>query len=129
MARIFSTAAIAALAAGALSVAAAAEQLQEVTVQAGRAVETRVGHTSAGIPIVDASISYGISYADLDLSSQAGVKTLQKRINDAAMKACTQLRHLYPLAANPVPSDAECAKAATDKAMVQVNQLAATAHK
>ena len=129
MSRIFSTAALVTIAAGALSVAAAAEQLQEVTVQAARAVETPAGRTSSGIPIVDASISYGVSYADLDLTLPSGVKTMQKRVSDAAMKACTQLRHLYPVTANPAPSDAECAKSAADKAMAQVSQLASAAHK
>jgi UrcA family protein len=113
--------AVAILATGALTGAAiAAEQLKEVTVQAARMVETAAGRTQSGIPIVNASVSYGVSYADLDLSLPSGVKTLEKRINDTALKACEQLRNLYPVTANPAPSDAECAKTAAAKALATV---------
>jgi len=101
-----------------------AQQMPEVTVQASRVVEKQVGRTSSGIPIVDVSLSYGVSYAGLDLNTNAGVTELEKRVKDAAMKACTELSRQYPLSNQ---TDAECAKSATDKAMVKVHELAAAA--
>lgn len=101
--------------------AGAAEQLKEVTVQAARVVETPAGRTESRIPIVNASLSIAVSYADLDLSLPSGQKALEKRINDAALKACEQLRALYPVTAKPAPSDAECAKSAAEKALATVS--------
>lgn len=101
-----------------------AQQIPEVTVQASRVVEKQVGRTSTGIPIVDVSLSYGVSYAGLDLVTNAGVMELEKRVKDAAMQACKELSRQYPISAQ---SDADCAKAAADKAMVKVHELAAAA--
>lgn len=100
---------------------ATAQQVQEVTVQASRIVEKHTGH------IIDVSLAYGVSYAGLDLVSHAGVMLLEKRVKDAAQRACKELGRLYPLVGTP--SDAECAKTAADKAMVKVRQLAASAGK
>jgi UrcA family protein len=113
--------AVAIVATGALTgVAAAAEPLKEVTVQAARVVEVPVGRTESHIPVVNASLSYGVSYADLDLTLPSGVKTLEKRVNDLALKACEQLHALYPVTVKPAPSDEDCAKAAADKALATV---------
>ena len=114
-----------ALLVGVFGIAAAAEQLQEVTVQAARVVKTAVGHTATGIPIVDASISYGVSYADLNLASHADVVMLQGRVKSAAEKACKQLVQLYPVAEGQ--SEGDCSKSATDKALAKVDELAAAA--
>ncbi len=101
-----------------------AQQMPEVTVQASRIVEKQVGRTSSGLPIVDVSLSYGVSYKGLDLSTSAGVNELEKRVSDAAMKACEELSRQYPMSDT---TDAECAKSATNKAMVKVHELAAAA--
>ncbi len=101
-----------------------AQQMPEVTVQASRVVTKQVGRTSTGIPIVDASLSYGVSYAGLDLSTNSGVMELEKRVKDAAMKACKELSRQYPVSDQ---TDADCAKTAADKAMVKVHELAAAA--
>lgn len=130
MRRIISRVAVGALVAGALiGAASGAEQLKEITVQAARAVETPAGQTESRIPIVNASLAFAISYADLDLSLPSGQRTLEKRVNDAALKACEQLRTLYPVTAKPAPSDAECAKSAAEKAMTTVKSLEQSAHK
>ena len=60
--------------------------------------------------------------AGLNLALQADVVALETRVKDAALKACKEIGHQYP---NSTPSDAECAKAAADKAMVKVHDLAA----
>ncbi len=107
---------------------AVAQQIQEVTVQASRVVEQKqVGRTASGVPIVDMSLAYGVSYADLDLTSHAGVVQLEKRVNDAAQQACKELSRQFPLVTTP--NDADCAKMAADKAMPKVHELAAAAAK
>jgi len=126
MTKMVATLVAASLAAGVFGVAMAAEPMQEVTVQASRVMKTTVGRTSSGIPIVDSALSYGVSYADLDLSKHADVVTLQTRVKDAAKKACSQLTHLYPVTQFQ-ESDADCTKAASDKALAKVDALAAAA--
>jgi UrcA family protein len=103
-----------------------AQDTGEVTVQASRVVKKTIGTTSSGIPIQDISLSYGVSTAGLDLSSSSGAAALKKRVADAAQAACKELGRQYPAS---TPEDAQCAKAATDKAMVKVNELLAGAHK
>jgi len=104
-----------------------AQDMGEVTVQATRVSKQRVGTTASGIPIVDSSLSYGVSVKDLDLSSNAGAMALQKRVTDAARAACKELGRQFP---DSTPGDdADCEKAATAKAMVKVNELLAAAAK
>ena len=101
------------------------QELDEVVVQATRLVATKtVGHTASGIPIVDVSLSYGVSAADLQLATHAGAMELEKRVTDAALAACKELGRQYP---DSVPKDAECAKAASEKAMVKAHELEAAA--
>jgi UrcA family protein len=121
-----------AMAAGSIAVAlssgiAAAQQVQEVTVQASRIIEKPAGRSNSGVPIVDVSLAYGVSYAGLDLASHRGVMELERRVNSAARRACKELGRDYPYVG--APSDAECAKTAVDKAMIKVNELAASAGK
>lgn len=105
---------------------AVAQQIKEVTVKASRFIEKEIRRTATGIPIVNVSLAYGVSYADLDLASRAGVMELEKRVNDAAQEACSELGRQYPHAS---PSDAKCAKTAADKTMAKVHELAAAAAK
>jgi UrcA family protein len=110
-------------------IAAADEQkMDEITVQGTRTVTTKsVGHTSvAGIRINDVSLSYGVVIAGLDLASHAGFLEAEQRVKDVAETACKELAKRYP---DGSPSDAECAKAAADKAMIVVNGWAARASK
>lgn len=103
-----------------------AQAAPEVVVTTHKVVEKSVGRTSTGIPIVDVSLSYGVNVADLDPATHRGALDLEKRVSDAAMEACKELGTRYPGA---TPSDAACAKAATDKAMVKVHELEAAAAK
>lgn len=103
------------------------QNMDEITVQGTRMVTTKVvGKTYSGIPINDISISYGVIIKGLDLASHAGFMEAEKRVKDVAETACKELGRRYP---NGSPSEAECAKAATDKAMVVVNGWAALASK
>ncbi len=99
---------------------ALAQTTPEVTVTSTRAVEKTVGRSASGIPIVDVSLSYGVSAKGLDLTSSNGRAEFEKRVSDAAMEACQELGKRYP---GSTPTDAQCAKAATDKAMAQVHKV------
>jgi UrcA family protein len=84
-----------------------AQNVEEITVQGTRSMTvTLQGRTSSGIPIKDVSMSYGVSYAGLDLVSHAGVLELQKRVTDAALAACKEIGRQYP---DSTPSEADCA--------------------
>lgn len=99
---------------------ALAQTVTEVTVTSSRAVEKSAGKTATGVPIVDVALSYGVSATGLDLTTSNGRAEFEKRVSDAAMEACQELGKRYP---GSSPSDAQCAKSATDKAMVQVHQI------
>lgn len=106
---------------------ALAQTLEGITVQASRALSAKsVLHVSGGIPIVDMSISYGVSTKGLDIASRDGAAALEKRINDAAKAACNEIFKQYPEA---TPPEAECVKTAADKAMARVHELEAAAAK
>ncbi|HXW73519.1 MAG TPA: UrcA family protein [Steroidobacteraceae bacterium] len=108
------------LATSIVAVGAFAQNTPEVTVTSTRAVEKAAGRTASGIPIVDVSLTYGVSAAGLDLTSSSGRAELEKRVSDAALEACKELGKRYP---GSQPTDTQCAKAATDKAMAQVHQM------
>lgn len=98
-----------------------AQDLQEITVQGTRMLNTKtVGHTSSGLAIIDVSMSYGVSTAGLDLGSYAGAMELEKRVHTVALKACKEIGKQYP---DATPGEAECAKTAADNAMVKVHEL------
>ena len=99
---------------------ALAQTTPEVTVTSTKAVEKTVGKTYTGVPIVDVSLSYGVSTKGLDLTSSNGRAEFEKRVSDAATEACQELGKRYP---GSTPTDAQCAKAATEKAMAQVHQV------
>ena len=101
------------------------QQIPEVTVQASRIITktTAAGHDAAD-RIVDLSLTYGVSYAGLDLTKHADVMELEKRVTDTAGKACRELNRQYPIDAQP---EADCAKAAAAKSLVKVHELAAAA--
>jgi UrcA family protein len=103
----------------------AAQNLDEITVQGTRVMSTkRVGRTASGVPIKDISLSYGVSFADLDLASHAGALELEKRVHGAAKAACNELGKQFP---DSTPSADECTKLAVNKAMPAVQELEAAA--
>jgi len=126
MTRIAIGAALGILAVASVGSIAVADDMGSVIVQATRIVTKSQGRTASGIPIVDVSLSYGVSAKGLDLSKHADVVELTKRVNDAAKAACAELSKSYPEA---TPADKECAKDAAAKAMVKVNELVAAAGK
>lgn len=109
--------------------ARAAEPVTEVIVEAPKVVHTsqKVPPLGAGVDI--ASVRYRVSYADLDISTPAGAKTLEQRIDDAAKRACAQLLAAAPNGSTPVASDPPCVKTAVAGAMKQANEAIAAATK
>ncbi|MGO8831144.1 MAG: UrcA family protein [Steroidobacteraceae bacterium] len=75
-------------------------------------------------PVNEVTLSYAISAAGLDLTTDAGKADLEKRVRDAAMDVCKEIGRQYP---DSTPDDAACAKAAASKAMVKVRKLVTAA--
>jgi UrcA family protein len=114
------------LVAGAAFVSTAtAQQVEGVNVEASRIVKERVGTTADNLtPINAIALSYKVSYTDLDLTTSAGAKALEGRVNAAALAACKEITRLYP---DANPGDTACAKKAAAEAMVKVRELVAAA--
>ncbi|HKD55650.1 MAG TPA: UrcA family protein [Steroidobacteraceae bacterium] len=100
--------------------------MPEVIVEAHRAVSTRIGTTSQGVPINEVSMGYTVTAEGLDISTPIGARAFEARVSHAAMAACQQITRQFHSAR---PSDEECARQATEKAMAQVHQLEDTAAK
>jgi UrcA family protein len=106
---------------------AIAQDVQEIKVQATRVMSTKsAGRTTSGVPIIDITLSYGVSTAGLDLATNAGATALEGRVKDAAAAACKEIGQKHP---DATPSDAECARRASAEAMVKVHELVAAAQK
>ena len=98
----------------------------EVTIQGSRAVTT-AEHTMPGqIPVVQASLSYTVSAAGLDLATPAGAKEFEKRVSDTAAAICSELTRQFPLSRT---SEAECTRTAKANGMPKVRELEAAAAK
>ncbi len=66
-----------------------------------------------------------VSYSDLDLSTEAGVRTLYGRIQNAAWRVCGDI--VEPHNAAAAAENAKCRQALVDAAVAQVNKPALTA--
>jgi UrcA family protein len=108
---------------------AVAQDVQEIVVTARGDVAVKpAGNSATGVPIVTMSISYGVSYAGLDLASAVGAAELERRVNEAAKQGCKDISAKRPLQ-QFTPSEADCVKSAADKAMVKVHELEGAAAK
>ena len=94
--------------------------MPHVIVESHRAVSTRIGSTSGGIPIQDASMGYTVTAEGFDISTPIGRQAFEARVSQAAMAACQELGRRFHL---PSPGNAECARQATEQAMAQVHQV------
>jgi UrcA family protein len=92
----------------------------EVLVESHRVVETSVGKSTSGVPIVDVSMGYTVTSKGLDISTAQGARAFEARVRDAATTACLELGKRYP---NSSTSDTDCIKQATDKALAKAHQL------
>lgn len=118
---ITATAAAVTAALGMSAAAVAADELNEIIVEAQPlAQSTVVGRSlTTGAPIVSVTVDYHVSYADLDLVKHADVLTLNKRVEGAAHDACRQLDELYPI---EDPQAQQCATQAIKSASEQVQK-------
>lgn len=102
---------------------ATAQEIEVVTVTAHSQMHKVVGRSASGIPIVEASLSYAVRIADLDLSKASGVTELDNRIEILAKEACKSLDNLYPIS----PKDPRCVANAINSAADQRKQVIAAA--
>jgi len=109
--------------------AASAPVTQEVTVVAPEVVRETVRQNGVkGGPIEMLSLSRGVNYADLDLTTQAGVAEFQKRISDTARAACKQIEDEYPTQRYVlVPANQDCVGTAIKGAAPQASEIIAAA--
>jgi UrcA family protein len=116
---------MAAAAAATLAGASAYGQAMEVvTVEAVR--EIVVGKSAIGAPIKELSIRSRVSYADLDLTTPAGVQALEKRVRDTAVSTCKEIKIDVPAEGSSVD---KCIKEALDGATPQINSAVEAAKK
>jgi UrcA family protein len=122
MRNILQAQALAFLAAVSISGAAVGQQTEEVMVRGPGIQSTEVERSSTGVPVVMFTVSYKVSYEDLDLTTTEGMAELTKRIEGAAMQGCREIGLAYRTAQ---PNDWLCARYAAKEAMADVQQLAA----
>ena len=104
---------------------------QEVTVFAPKVARHVPSAASPflGAPIEVVSLKRAVSYADLDLTRQAGVATFEQRIRGAAQTACADLEAAYPSNLYvPTPPDQNCVETATNRAMDTAKQVVLAAN-
>jgi UrcA family protein len=100
----------------------APSQVDEVTVKAIRGEQ--VGRTSNGIPIVEVATERRVTFADISLTTDSGVKVFEARIRDAARSACGELQQKYPI---PVQDGTDCYSEAVAAAMNEAQKAIETA--
>lgn len=101
--------------------AAVAQPMEVVTVEA--ASITVIGRSSAtGAPIKEIRIRSQVSYADLDLTTDAGAAELEKRIRDTAKSTCHEIKVDFPAEGS---TEERCVKEAIDGAMEHANKAIA----
>lgn len=99
---------------------ATAQPMEVVTVEA--ASEIVIGRSPSGAPIKEIKIKSTVSYADLDLTTDAGAKELEKRIRETATSTCNQIR--LDLEA-PGSTVEKCIRDAVAGGMAQANEAIA----
>jgi UrcA family protein len=99
---------------------AVGQQMETLTVEAAR--EVKVAQTTTGIPVSEITVRSHVSYADLDLTTDAGVTAFKDRIRAAATGACKEMNVRVPAEGSSVET---CAKDAVKAAMVQADTVIA----
>jgi len=99
---------------------AVGQPMETLTVEAAR--EVKVAQTVTGIPVSEITVRSRVSFADLDLTTDAGVKTLKDRIRAAATGACKEMNVRVPAEGSSVET---CTKDAVKAAMVQADTVIA----
>jgi UrcA family protein len=76
---------------------------------------------TTGAPIKTVTTQRVVSYADISLTTESGVKVLETRIRDAATSACAELDKKYPLPAQGDTTQ-KCVDNAVQGAMVDAHK-------
>jgi UrcA family protein len=103
---------------GGLAAPSHGQPMETLTVEAAR--EVKVGQTTTGIPVSEITVRSRVSYADLDLTTDAGVKALKDRIREAATGACKEMNVRVPAEGSSIES---CTQAAVKSAMVEAEKV------
>jgi UrcA family protein len=101
-----------------------AQQDEGVTITASRMPQAVVVEHKPGSIMTKISLTYGVRYDDLDLSTQTGKEELKARVKQAAGEACEELDRQYPFTE---PKGPRCVEAAVDSAKDQVRAAIAAA--
>jgi UrcA family protein len=110
---------------GLLCTVAIAQKIPEIQVRAHRGVTTQqVGRDRAGIPVSEATMSLGVSLADLDLSTDAGNDEAKKRIFAAAGEVCMDIVREFP---EEVHTLQKCTRDTSRQAESELRRLVAAA--
>lgn len=117
-------AAVIVLAGAIVSGGAFAQQDEGIVVTATRVPEAKVVKPKPGSIMEKVSLTYGVGYNDLDLTTDKGKDELKGRVRQAAEDACAELDRQYPFAE---PKGGACIEAAVDSAKEQVRKAIAAA--
>jgi UrcA family protein len=104
--------------------AAYGQAMEVVTVEAVR--EIVVGKSAIGAPIKELSIRSRVSYADLDLTTAAGLEALEKRVKETAVSTCKEMKVQIPAEGS---TEEKCVKEAIDGATPQITAAVEAAKK
>ena len=99
---LLTASALASLVAASNCATAQEQQLPQINVTAPRVVHKLIGVGTSGVPIESVSVSFQVTFSDLDLTKPAGTSELDRRIEIAAKDACADLDKLL------ISSDPHC---------------------
>jgi UrcA family protein len=105
------------------------EPVEEVTVFAPFIVTRTVERgRPRSIPVSTINMSRGINFHDLDLTNDTDVATLETRVRQAADDICRELGRRFPRGRFAISNhDRNCAKNASDSALIEVREVVAAA--
>ena len=110
---------------GLLCTVAIAQKVPEVQVQAHRGVTSKqIGRDRGGIPVSEATMSLGVSLADLDLSTSEGKSEAHRRIFTAAGEVCMDIVQEFP---EEVHTLQKCTRETSRQAESELQRLVAQA--
>jgi UrcA family protein len=110
--------AIALATASAAAIAQQSDQTPDVKTEAGKVQQTMVWLSATDAPVERFWVNRKVSYADLDLTTTSGSAELVRRVTEAAMEGCGQVRTADPVDLSDMDY-ATCMRTATDGALKQ----------
>ncbi len=123
-----SLAALALAFSSAIALAQAEGPLQEVEITAFKTVAPS-SHGATWRQVETIQLSRGVSYADLDLTTESGAAELRQRVRNTAKEVCQQLQREHPFANETDLPFGSCVEEAIHDAMVETNAVISAAEK